>query len=155
MKTSTDTSEARADRDASPTYPGVIPMIAYEDGAAALDWLATAFGFRERTRMAGTDGRISHAEMETGEGLIMLASPTPDYEGPRRHRNGCEAARRWSDVPWVIDGVLVYVDEVAAHFERAKRAGARILSEPEADEYGHRYRAEDLEGHRWMFLQRR
>ena len=28
-------------------YPGVIPMISYEDGLAALDWLARAFGFRE------------------------------------------------------------------------------------------------------------
>jgi uncharacterized glyoxalase superfamily protein PhnB len=155
MKTSTDTSDARVERDAAPTYPGVIPMIAYEDGVAALDWLASAFGFRERTRMAGKDGRISHAEMETGEGLIMLASPTPDYESPRRHRESCEPARRWSAVPWVIDGVLVYVDDVVAHYERARRAGARILSEPEADDYGHRYRAEDLEGHRWMFLQRR
>jgi uncharacterized glyoxalase superfamily protein PhnB len=155
MKTSTDTSDARVERDAAPTYQGVIPMIAYEDGVAALDWLATAFGFRERTRMMGKDGRISHAEMETGEGLIMLASPTPDYESPRRHRETCEPARRWSGVTWVIDGVLVYVDDVAAHYERAKGAGARILSEPEADDYGHRYRAEDLEGHRWMFLQRR
>jgi PhnB protein len=155
MKTSTDTSEARADRDSSPTYPGVIPMIAYEDGGAALDWLAAAFGFRERTRMTDKDGRLSHGEMETGEGLIMLASPTPDYESPRRHRDSCEAARRWSAVPWVIDGVLVYVDDVAAHYDRAKGAGARILSELEADDYGRRYRAEDLEGHRWMFLQRR
>jgi uncharacterized glyoxalase superfamily protein PhnB len=155
MKTSPGTSEAQAERDSAPTYPGVIPMIAYEDGAGALDWLATTFGFRERTRMAGKDGRISHAEMETGEGLIMLASPTPDYESPRRHRESCEPARRWSAVPWVIDGVLVYVDDVVAHYERARRAGARILSEPEADDYGHRYRAEDLEGHRWMFLQRR
>jgi uncharacterized glyoxalase superfamily protein PhnB len=155
MKTSTDTSEARADRDSAPTYPGVIPMIAYEDGAAALDWLATAFDFRERARMTGKDGRISHAEMETSEGLIMLASPTPDYESPRRHRDSCEPARRWAAVPWVIDGVLVYVQDVAAHYERARRAGARILSEPEADDYGRRYRAEDLEGHRWMFVQRR
>src|SRR2546428_5953644 len=155
METSTGSSEARAERDSTSTYPGVIPMIAYEDGAAALDWLAAAFRFRERTRMTGKDGRISHAEMETGDGLIMLASPTPDYESPRRHRESCEAARRWSAVPWVIDGVLVYVDDVAAHYQRARRAGARILSEPEADDYGHRYRAEDLEGPRWMFLQRR
>jgi PhnB protein len=139
----------------SPTYPGVIPMIAYEDGAAALDWLAAAFGFRERTRMTDKDGRISHAEMETDEGLIMLASPTPDYESPRHHREGCERARKWSAVPWVIDGVLVYVSDVATHYERAKAAGARILSEVERDEYGQRYRAEDLEGHRWMFVQRR
>ncbi len=135
--------------------PQVIPMIAYEDGAAALGWLASAFGFRERTRMTDRDGRISHAEMEAGDGLIMLATPTPDYEGPRRHRAQCEPARRWSSVPWVIDGVLVYVDDVAAHHERAKKAGATILSEPEEDSHGRRYRAEDIEGHRWMFMERR
>jgi len=133
----------------------VIPMIAYEDGAAALDWLAAAFGFHERTRMTGKDGRISHAEMEAGDGLIMLASPTPDYEGPRRHRVGCEPARKWSSVPWVIDGVLVYIEDVVAHHERAKKAGATILSEPESDAHGLRYRAEDIEGHRWMFMERR
>jgi len=133
----------------------VIPMIAYEDGAAALDWLAAAFGFHERTRMTGKDGRISHAEMEAGDGLIMLASPTPDYEGPRRHRVGCEPARKWSSVPWVIDGVLVYIEDVVAHHEQAKKAGATILSEPESDAHGLRYRAEDIEGHRWMFMERR
>src|SRR5439155_16144737 len=109
--------------------PGIIPMIAYEDGVAALDWLARAFGFRERTRMIGQDGRLSHGEMEAGDGVIMLATPTPDYESPKRHRQGCERARRWSAVPWVIDGVLVQVDDVDQHFERAKRAGATILSE--------------------------
>ena len=130
-------------------------MIAYEDGAAALTWLADAFGFRERTRLTGRDGRIAHAEMETGEGLIMLASPSSDYESPRRHREECDRARKWSAVPWVIDGVLVTVDDVDAHHARARRSGARILSEVEDDTYGRRYRAEDLEGHRWMFLQRR
>jgi len=29
----------------------IVPMIAYEDGAAAIDWLVSAFGFREITRM--------------------------------------------------------------------------------------------------------
>lgn len=136
------------------TYPDVIPMISYEDGLAALDWLARAFGFRERDRMVGPDGRLAHGEMEAGGGLIMLATPTPDYQGPRRHRDGCGAARRWSSVPWVIDGVLVHVDDVDAHCARARREGATILSEPE-DAHGQRgYRAEDLEGHRWMFAQR-
>jgi PhnB protein len=119
-----------------------------------MDWLARAFGFRERTRIIGKDGRLSHGELETDEGVIMLASPTPDYESPRRHRETCEQAKKWSAVSFVIDGVLVYVRDVAAHYERAKRAGARILSEVESDEYGRRYRAEDLEGHRWMFMQR-
>ncbi|TMF85784.1 MAG: hypothetical protein E6I07_10105 [Chloroflexi bacterium] len=136
------------------TYPDVIPMIAYEDGPKAMDWLSSAFGFRERTRMVGEDGRLSHGEMQAGEGVIMLATPTPDYQAPRRHRAECEPTQKWSSVPYIVDGVLVYVDDVNAHYARAKQRGATILSEPEADEYGKRYRAEDVEGHRWMFMQR-
>jgi PhnB protein len=135
-------------------YPEVIPMIAYEDGPAAMEWLAKAFGFKERTRMLDKTGRLSHGEMEAGDGVIMLASPTPDYQAPRRHRAGCEPARKWSTVPYIIDGVLVYVDDVNAHYQRAKQHGATILSEPEGDQYGKRYRTEDIEGHRWMFIQR-
>ena len=129
-------------------------MLAYEDGFAAMDWLATAFGFRELLRMAGADGRLAHGEMEAGEGIVMLATPTPDYESPRTHRTSCERARRWSQVPWVIDGVLVYVPDVDEHYKRARGAGATILSEPEDGFPGRRYRAEDLEGHRWMFMAR-
>ena len=36
-----------------------VPMIAYENGVAALDWLSRAFGFRERMRMLGKDGRLA------------------------------------------------------------------------------------------------
>lgn len=134
--------------------PGVIPMISYEDGAAAMDWLARVFGFREQTRMIGTDGKLAHGEMETEHGLIMLATPSPNYEAPKHHREHCERARAWSSVPWVIDGVLVYVSDIDAHFQRAKREGATILSKLEDGFPGRRYRVEDLEGHRWMFMQR-
>jgi uncharacterized glyoxalase superfamily protein PhnB len=136
------------------TYPDVIPMIAYEDGPAAMDWLARVFGFRERARMTAPDGRLSHGEMEAGAGVIMLATPTPDYESPKHHREGSEQARKWSSVPYIIDGVLVYVDDAEAHYAQAREGGATILSELEDGENGKRYRAEDLEGHRWMFLQR-
>jgi uncharacterized glyoxalase superfamily protein PhnB len=138
-----------------PAYPDVIPMIAYEDGPAALEWLARAFGFKERTRMTDDRGRLTHAEMEAGSGLIMLATPTPDYRGPKRHREECEQARRWSQVPYIVDGVLVSVDDLDAHYHRARSAGARILSAPEDTGHGRQYRAEDLEGHRWMFVHSR
>jgi uncharacterized glyoxalase superfamily protein PhnB len=59
---------------------GAIPMIAYEDGPAAMDWLADAFGFTELTRWTDDSGRLTHGELETGAGLVMLATPTPDYE---------------------------------------------------------------------------
>lgn len=134
--------------------PSVIPMLSYEDGPAAMDWLAGAFGFRERTRMVSPEGTLAHGEMEAGGGVIMLATPGPDYQSPKRHRENCEQARQWSAVPWVVDGVLVVVDDVAAHFARAKAAGAVILSDVEEGPPGRRYRAEDLEGHRWFFLER-
>ena len=137
-----------------PDYPAVIPMIAYEDGPKAMDWLSAAFGFKERMRMVTPEGRLSHGEMEAGDGVIMLATPTPDYQAPRRHRAECEPAQKWSTVPYIVDGVLVYVADVDAHYRRAMQQGATILSEVEADDYGKRYRAEDVEGHRWMFMQR-
>ena len=129
-------------------------MISYEDGIAALEWLANAFGFREAARLMGPDGRLSHGEMEAGDGLIMLASPTPDYQSPKRHREVCEQVRKWSAVPWIIDGVLVFVDDLDAHFKQARAAGARILSDIEEGPPGRRYRVEDLEGHRWFFFEK-
>jgi PhnB protein len=135
-------------------YPDVIPMIAYEDGPQAMDWLSKAFGFRERARLVAADGLLGHGEMEAGEGLIMLATPSPDYRSPKSHRETCEQASKWSSVPFIVDGVLVYVADVTAHYEQARKAGATILSELEDGSDGKRYRAEDLEGHRWMFMQR-
>lgn len=135
-------------------HPGVIPMIAYADGVAAMDWLTSVFGFAERDRRVTPEGRLEHGELDTGGGVIMLATPSTHYQGPKAHRESCEAAARWHDVPYIIDGVLVYVDDVAAHFERARAGGATILSEPEGTADGRRYRAEDLEGHRWMFIER-
>ncbi len=75
-------------RNAAPgaSTPSVIPMISYEDGIAALEWLRSAFGFRETARLTTPDGKLSHGEMDAGNGLIMLASPTPEYRSPKHHR---------------------------------------------------------------------
>ena len=131
----------------------VIPMLTYEDGGAALDWLARAFGFTEVARYMSSEGRLAHGEMSVGSGLIMLASPSPQYQGPRRHRQGCQLAAAWSANPWIIDGLLVYVKSVDSHYERARAAGAVVLSDPEDGPPARRYRVEDLEGHRWMFME--
>jgi len=131
----------------------VVPMIAYENGPAAMDWLARAFGFHERDRRVEA-GRLTHGEMELDGGLVMMATPSPNYHGPKRHREECEAARAWHDVPYIIDGVLLYVADVSAHYARAKAEGATILSPLEEGVDGRRYRAEDVEGHRWMFVQK-
>jgi PhnB protein len=134
--------------------PTEVPYLAYEDGAAALEWLVRVFGFEERVRMLDDAGRLMHGEVVLGDGLVMLASPTHDYEGPARHRERCERAAKWSEGPWLNNGVLVYVDDVDAHHARARDRGARILSEPQDGPPARRDRAEDCEGQRWMFMQR-
>jgi uncharacterized glyoxalase superfamily protein PhnB len=134
-----------------PGLPQIVPMLSYEDCGTASDWLCRAFGFEETDRYAEPDGRVTHVELRLGDGVVMLGNPGPDYESPKHHREECEAAAGWSDVPYVINGVWVAVEELDAHFERAKDAGATILSLVEDTPVGRHYRAEDVEGHRWMF----
>jgi uncharacterized glyoxalase superfamily protein PhnB len=120
-------------------YTRITPYLLYEDAAAALDWLAKAFGFRERFRHPLTDGRVDHAEMEFAGGLIMLATPGTDYRSPRRLGQATVV-------------IHVYVDDIRAHCQRAREAGATIDREPTEKPYGTiQYAATDPEGHVWLF----
>lgn len=119
-------------------YTRIAPYLLYENPAMALEWLAKAFGFRERFRHP-VGGTIDHAEMELGGGLIMLANPGPDYRSPARLGQATVL-------------VHVYVDDIRTHFERAKEAGAEIRNEPTEKPYGTiQYAAKDPEGHLWLF----
>ena len=134
----------------------IVPMLSYEDAAAAIAWLGAAFGFAEDPDMRYTDpnGVVTHAEIERDGARVMLATPNAEYRSPRHHRESCEEAARWLDNPWVIDGVFVEVDDLDSHYERAVASGATILREPNEPGVGFRiYTAEDPEGHRWMFGQ--
>jgi len=138
-----------------PGMPRVVAMVSYEDVDAAAAWLCSAFGFRERLRFTNPDGAPSHVQLEVGDdGLIMLGSAGGTYVSPKRHAAVCTEMKRIYETPWVSDGVHVYVDDVSAHHERSRDAGATILSELEETPFGDRhYRVEDPEGHRWMFAE--
>jgi uncharacterized glyoxalase superfamily protein PhnB len=119
----------------------LIPMLAYADAPAAIDFLCNAFGFEERFRMEMPDGRIGHAEVALDGHTVMLAT-------------AWTAAGMASPVKLAgVHGQLYCeVDDVDAHCENAKRAGAVVIAEPEDQPYGSRtYRAVDPEGHRWIF----
>jgi uncharacterized glyoxalase superfamily protein PhnB len=135
-------------------YPTVIPMLAYEDGPAAMDWLINAFGFEENTRLLAKDGKLSHGELLAGDAMIMLSSAPEGYQSPKTLQEVYEPAKKWFDVPWILNGVLVYVPDLETHFTRATKAGATILSEIEDTPPGKRYRVADLEGQRWFFFER-
>jgi PhnB protein len=64
----------------------------------------------------------------------------------------CDQARTWRETHYVVDGLYVMVDDVDAHYERAKARGARIERELEDQFYGDRtYALHDPEGHAWSF----
>jgi|SRR5581483_9079991 len=129
---------------ASSSSPGpqrIFPMLAYDDAPAAIDFLCAAFGFTERFRMPMDDGRIGHAELVLHDNVLMLATTWKD--------GGLASPK---DLPGLPYQLMCEVDDVDAHFRRARDAGAVIVTEPEDQPYGHRmYRAMDREGHRWLF----
>jgi uncharacterized glyoxalase superfamily protein PhnB len=131
-----------------------VPFLSFQDVGAAVDWLTNAFGFRERgDRYTDDDGRVTHAELDLDGAHVMLGWPGPEYRSPKAHAAECEQARKWLEPPNVVDGVLVYVEDLDAHCQRARTAGATILREPVEQPYGKLYSAADVEGHRWMFMQ--
>ncbi len=137
------------------TLPTIVPMLTYEDVGGAADWLCSAFGFTESERFEDGDGLVNHATLLFDGGAVMLGRSSPDYQNPRHHADVCEVARKWQRVPFVVDGVLVFVEDVDDHSARAVAAGALVLSGVEEGGVGRLYRVEDPEGHRWMFLERR
>lgn len=130
----------------------VVPFLGYEDPGAAADWLVRAFGFEEVERFEA-DGEVEHVTLRSGDGLVFLGHPT-GYVNPLHLRGQCEAAARMYDVPWIVDGAWVAVDDVEARLERARAAGATVLTEPEDTPHGRQCRVEDPEGHRWMLQER-
>ena len=112
----------------------VIPVLVYQDVRVAVDWLTQAFGFVERIWI----GENHRAQLSVGDGAVIVADVSNDRRVPQRGE--------------VTHSVMVRVEEVRAHCERARGRGARILMEPSDMPFGERqYTAEDPTGHRWTF----
>lgn len=120
-------------------YPQITPYLCVDGADQAIAFYKQVFRATERMRMPGPAGKIGHAELQIGRGLIMLADEYPDMDirGPK-----------------AIGGtpvtVSVYVDDVDAVYERAIAAGAKPLRKVEDQFYGDRSgQFEDPFGHRW------
>jgi len=130
----------------------VVPFLGYEDPGRAADWLVRAVGFEEVERFE-EDGEVGHVTLRCGDGLVFLGHPD-GYVNPLHLREQSETVARMYDVPWIVDGVWLAVDDLEARTEQARTAGARILTEPEDTPHGRQCRIEDPEGHRWMLGER-
>ena len=120
----------------------ITPYLLYQDVGAALKFLSKAFGLKKFGALyRSADGSINHASMRLGADLLMMGCPGRKYKNPRRLKQATQM-------------LYIDVDDVDAHYARAKKAGAKIIIELEDTFYGdRRYGAEDPEGHQWYFAQ--
>jgi len=113
----------------------LLSHIVFPDVAAAIQWLSAAFGFVEHYRY----GESSGAQMHLGDAWIMVRKARPGEAHPSQL--GC-----WTQ------SLTVFVEDIEAHYERAKAAGAKIIEELNETPYGEfQYGVEDLDGHHWLF----
>ena len=116
----------------------VLPHIAYQNVALAIDWLSKTFGFIEHYRY-GEPEAPQGAQMHLGDAWIMLNTTRLGRASPAQAGHHTQS-------------LSVFVDDVDAHFKTAKAAGAKIVEDLHETAYGERqYGVEDLEGHPWLF----
>jgi len=120
-------------------YPQVTPYLCVEGASAAIEFYGEVLGTTERMRMETPEGTVSHAELQLGDSVIMLADPFPEL--------GVRSPKAFGGSPVTMS---VYVEDVDAVFERALKAGATVLRAVEDQFYGDRAgQFEDPFGHRW------
>ena len=132
-------------------WPRLSSSIVAENASKHIDWLCKAFGFEVQMKVEGEGGMIVHSEVVLGGAMIMIGDDRAD--------------RPWRKSPKQLGGAntqtcCLFVDDVDAHCERARAAGAVIASEPKTSDYGEdywtdrSYEAIDPEGHHWWFMHR-
>jgi uncharacterized glyoxalase superfamily protein PhnB len=116
----------------------VLPHVVYEDVVVAIEWLTKTFGFREHYRYGDP---VSGAQMKLGNAVIMIERSKAGRDIPRR-------------ADCVTQSLTIFVEDVDAHYERSKSAGAKVVEDLHETIYGERqYGVEDLDGHHWLFSQ--
>lgn len=108
----------------------VIPELAYADIGEAVEWLCQAFGFTLRIRIGNHRAQLNVSD----GGAIVLIEQSRDVS--------------------LRSAVMVRVEDVNAHCERAERSGGKIIRGPKDYPYGERqYNVVDFAGHHWCFTQ--
>jgi len=119
--------------------PQVVPYLLYEDAGAAMNWIVSVLGFRERVRDRQSDGIVRHGELLLDNGgVIMLGSPGPGFRGPAK-------------LGEVTQLLCITITDLLAHRERALAAGADVSEISIRASRVRSYTVDDPEGHRWYF----
>jgi len=113
----------------------IFPILRYNDARGAMRSLCATFGFVELFSVPESGQFVRHAQLKLGTNVIMVGSARPDERMASPQILGA-----------VTQALYVYVDDLDAHFERARSAGAEITSPPKDTDFGSRkYYVRDLE----------
>jgi uncharacterized glyoxalase superfamily protein PhnB len=119
----------------------IFPILRYNDARGAIRWLCAAFGFVELFSVPDAGPFVRHGQLKLGTNIVMLGSVRPE--------DGITSPQ---GLGGATQGLCVHVDDLDAHFERARSAGAEITAPPMDTDFGSRmYQVRDLEGHPWTF----
>jgi uncharacterized glyoxalase superfamily protein PhnB len=123
---------------------GLSSALSYVDPKAGFRWLEQAFGFEPLLVILDADENLAHAEMKYGDSVVMIGSEwSADHKSPQSIGGKNTQS---------VHVQLARGEDIDAHCERARQAGAEILQAPDTQFYGDRtYRARDPEGHIWTF----
>ena len=126
----------------APAAGAAIPYLAVRDGQAAIDWYVEVLG----ASLLGDpivmpDGRIGHAELAMGAGMLYLAEEIPDYGTVAPQPNAASVS------------LVLNVFDVQARVAAARSHGGTVTKEI-AEAYGSRNATVvDPFGHRWLLQQ--
>ena len=120
-------------------YAGVTPYLIIRDAARALEFYKKAFGAKELMRFPAPGGKIGHAEIKIGEGVVMLADESPEM--------GHKSPQTFGGTPITL---MFYVPDVDAQFAKAVAAGGTVKQALKDQFYGDRSGTiTDPFGHIW------
>ncbi len=120
-------------------YSSVTPYLIVTGAARALDYYKMAFGATELMRFDGPEGKIAHAELQIGSSRVMVADEMPEMGHKSPQSLGGSGT-----------GLMLYVDDVDATFERALTGGGTVMQAVENKFYGDRSGSlTDPFGHIW------
>lgn len=109
------------------------------DADAAVRFYCDVFGGSEKLRLVEPGGRIGHAEVDLGAGVLMICEEYPEYD-----------IRKPDPAAGTSVSIHLHVDDADAVIARAVAAGATLLMPPQDQFYGERSgTVRDPFGHRW------
>lgn len=126
-------AEKKAVKKIPEGYTAVTPWIVSPDSSRLIAFMTNAFDAEEvqGSRMLTPEGKIVHVEVKIDDAMVMLF----------------DAAKSWPPTPAFI---RLYVDSCEAAYQKAVKAGARVVTKPTMLAFGDKIaRVADPFGNIW------